>query len=148
MRDVDKMVETRRDPESLMMIEQTRKALIDTGIVDRKPMITKEHSPLDEARPSREPVGQDVGVMTPELMEKLDVKPGDVYNRVKILDSTLERLAVFRRRSQSELNDFDSVSEDNMDMVVRQFDLNALAAEKGLAADDKSEAYDGPDFDG
>lgn len=140
---------TRRDFESLMMIKQTRKALIDTEIFKHESMIIKERSPLDKARPSREPIGQDVGVMTPELMEKLGVKPGDVYNGTKILEPTPERMAMLEQlREQPELDIIDSVPRDDTDMVIRQFDLNALAVEKGLAADGDSEAYDGPDFDG
>lgn len=139
---------TRRDFESLMMIKETRKSLIDTKIFEHESMITKEHSPLDEARSSREPLAQDVGVMTPELMDKLGVKPGDVYNGVKILEPTPERIAMLEQsREQPGLDVIGSVSRGDMDMAMRQFDLNELAVEKGLATDDKSETYDELDFD-
>ena len=161
--DLAKMAETRRDPQSLKMIEQTRESLND--IIGRKEAnrepVKKGRAtgrslppgdvPFDVVARQEAMAAENVGVMDPKLMKKLGVKPGDTYNGMKVLEPTSERMAVMDDlRNQTEL---DVVRDIKKREAATRYQTkvqraNDQAEQKGLSTSVESEVYDGPDFDG
>ena len=156
-----KMAETRRDPQSLKMIEQTRESLNDivgSKEAKREPLIKGNSAilqpgdvPFDVAARQEAMAAEDVGVMDPKLMKKLGVKPGDLYNGMRVLEPTPERMAVMDNlRNQTEM---DAVRDTKKREAATRYQAkiqraNDQAEQKGLSTSVDPEAYDGPDFDG